>query len=305
VAEKTSAADLVTEIDRAAERAIVEGIVAARPDDAILGEEGTDRAGSSGVRWVIDPLDGTTNYVRGYPTSCVSIGVEIDGEPAIGAAIDALGRCTDGVVGSRRARRQPDPPVDPTSLDGAVLATGRLRGRAARGRGAHPRRGDRRIADIRRSGSAAFDLQAAASGEVDAYFELFLAPWDAAAGRAIVLGGGWRLPPGRAARRRGAHRGLPTQLLEPPWRLCRCRPDDPLARLHEVAQQTEHVVHVERLGDERVRAEPAAFARSPRLERADRTTTRGRSSSGNERRCSSTVQPSILGIITSKSMRDG
>jgi fructose-1,6-bisphosphatase/inositol monophosphatase family enzyme len=192
VDEKTNAADLVTEIDRAAERAIVEGIVAARPDDAILGEEGTDRAGSSGVRWVIDPLDGTASYVLGYPTYCVSIGVEIDGEPAIGVIVDALGRKTEGVVGEGAIRDgRPIRPSARTSLEGAVLATGfgyEVAQRESEARTLVRLIG--RIADIRRSGSAAFDLVAAACGEVDAYYELFLAPWDAAAGRAIVLAAG-------------------------------------------------------------------------------------------------------------------
>jgi len=192
VDEKSSAADLVTEIDRAAEAAIVEGIVASRPDDAILGEEGTDRAGTSGVRWVIDPLDGTASYVRGYPTSCVSIGVEVDGEPAIGVVLDAIGRRTEGVVGEGAVRDgRPIRPSARATLEGAVLATGF--GYAVAQREAEARTlvdviG--RIADIRRSGSAAFDLVAAACGEVDAYFELFLAPWDSAAGHAIVLAAG-------------------------------------------------------------------------------------------------------------------
>jgi fructose-1,6-bisphosphatase/inositol monophosphatase family enzyme len=192
VNEKSSAADLVTEIDQAAERAIVDGIVAARPADAILGEEGTDRAGSSGVRWVIDPLDGTASYVRGYPTSCVSIGVEVDGEPAIGIVVDAIGRRTEGVVGIGATRDgRPIVPSARTSLEGAVLATGfgyRPGQREFEARTLVNLIG--RIADIRRSGSAAFDLVAAACGEVDAYFELYLAPWDAAAGRAIVLAAG-------------------------------------------------------------------------------------------------------------------
>jgi fructose-1,6-bisphosphatase/inositol monophosphatase family enzyme len=192
VKEKAGAANLVTDVDRAAELAIVEGILASRPADAILGEEGTDRAGSSGVRWVIDPLDGTASYVRGYPTSCVSIGIEIDGEPAVGVVIDAIGRRTEGVVGTGAIRDgRPISPSPRTTLEGAVLATGFGYGvdqRVAEARTLVDLIG--RIADIRRSGSAAFDLVAAACGEVDAYFELFLAPWDAAAGRAIVLAAG-------------------------------------------------------------------------------------------------------------------
>lgn len=192
IREKSAAGDLVTEIDRAGERAIVEGILAARADDAILGEEGTDRAGTSGVRWVIDPLDGTASYVRGYPGYAVSIGIEVDGRPAVGVVEDALGRVTVGVAG-RGAERDGRPvrPSERSTLAESVLATGfgydpEMRIREARtlteliGR----------VADIRRSGSAAVDLCAVACGEVDAYFELHLAPWDTAAGAVVVEAAG-------------------------------------------------------------------------------------------------------------------
>jgi myo-inositol-1(or 4)-monophosphatase len=185
---KSAAGDLVTEIDRAAEHALVEGIIDARPDDAILGEEGTDRAGSSGVRWVLDPLDGTASYVRGYPGFGVSIGIEVDDRPSVGVVIDALGRTTVGVTGRGterdgvRAR-----PSARTALADSIVATGfgydagmRVREAETLGRLID------RIADIRRSGSAAMDLCAVACGEVDAYYELHLAPWDTAAGAVIV-----------------------------------------------------------------------------------------------------------------------
>jgi fructose-1,6-bisphosphatase/inositol monophosphatase family enzyme len=90
VKEKSSSGDLVSQIDAEAERAIVEGIATARPHDAILGEEGTDRAGTTGVRWIIDPLDGTANYVTGYPAYAVSIGIEVDGEAAVGVIADSV-----------------------------------------------------------------------------------------------------------------------------------------------------------------------------------------------------------------------
>ena len=190
--EKSSTADLVTEIDRAAETAIVDGIVAARPDDAILGEEGTDRSGTTGVRWVIDPLDGTASYVLGYPGYSVSLGIELDGESAIGVVVDALGRRTEGVVGVGATRDgRPIRPSRRTTLDGAVLATGfgyDVDQRVLEARVLVEVIG--RVADIRRSGSAAMDLCAVACGEVDAYYELYLAPWDAAAGRAIVEAAG-------------------------------------------------------------------------------------------------------------------
>lgn len=192
VREKSSAGDLVTQVDKAAERAIVEMVVSVRPNDAILGEEGTDRRGTSGVRWVIDPLDGTASYVRGYPGYAASIGVEMDGMPVVGVVVDALGRRTEGIVGigaerdGRLAR-----PSERATLEGAVLATGfgyqpEMRVAEARALTTIVAR----VADIRRSGSAAMDLCAVACGEVDAYYELHLAPWDVAAGRAIVLASG-------------------------------------------------------------------------------------------------------------------
>lgn len=192
VREKSAAGDLVTQIDKAAERAIVEMILAARPNDAILGEEGTDRDGTSGVRWVIDPLDGTASYVRGYPGYAASIGVEVDGVPAVGVVVDALGRRTEGIVGARAERDGLwARPSERTTLHGAVIATGF--GYQADMRTAEARALTTivaRVADIRRSGSAAMDLCAVACGEVDAYYELHLAPWDIAAGRAIVEASG-------------------------------------------------------------------------------------------------------------------
>jgi len=207
----------VTEVDRAAERAIVDGIVSARPDDAILGEEGTDREGTSGVRWVIDPLDGTASYVLGYPGYSVSIGVEIDGRASVGVVVDALGRRTEGTIGQGAFRDgRPARPSTRTTLEGAVVATGF--GYEPAMRVAEARTLAElidRVADIRRSGSAAFDLCAVACGEVDAYYELHLAPWDIAAGRAIVeaAGAGFR----RFAQPDGEVLTVaaPTQLLEP------------------------------------------------------------------------------------------
>ena len=217
IGQKSAAGDLVTEIDRAAESAIVEGILGARPDDAILGEEGTDRAGTTGVRWVLDPLDGTASYVRGYPGFGVSIGIEVDGRPSVGVVIDALGRTTVGVAGRPAARD--DVPVRPsqrTALADSVLATGFGYDAAMRVREAETLgRIIDRIADIRRSGSAAMDLCAVAYGEVDAYYELHLAPWDTAAGAVIVEAAGAVFrqidqPDGEVLTI-----AVPTQLLEP------------------------------------------------------------------------------------------
>ena len=86
---KTSPTDLVSAIDRESERVIVERLKAVRPDDGVLAEEGTLIRGNSGVRWVIDPLDGTTNYLYGYPAFAASVAVEIDGDLQIGVVYDS------------------------------------------------------------------------------------------------------------------------------------------------------------------------------------------------------------------------
>lgn len=141
---------------------------------------------------MIDPLDGTASYVRGHPGYCVSVGVEVDGEAVVGVVVDSRGVRTEGVRGAGALRDgRPARPSDRTELATAVLATGFGYDPSARVRQAHvasivlPR-----VADIRRMGSAAWDLVAAASGEVDAYYEVGLAPWDLCAGRAIVEAAG-------------------------------------------------------------------------------------------------------------------
>ena len=141
---------------------------------------------------MIDPLDGTASYVRGYPGYAVSIGIEVDGRPTVGVVEDGLGRVTAGVAGERAERDgRPVMPSDRTTLADCVLATGfgyDPEMRIAEARTLTELIGH--IADIRRSGSAALDLCAVATGEVDAYFELHLAPWDTAAGAVIVESAG-------------------------------------------------------------------------------------------------------------------
>jgi len=85
---KTSGTDMVTEMDRASEALVARIILEARPDDAFLGEEGTSGVGTTGVRWVVDPLDGTTNYLYGFPAWAVSVAAEVDGRMAAGAVFD-------------------------------------------------------------------------------------------------------------------------------------------------------------------------------------------------------------------------
>ena len=87
---KTTGTDMVTEMDKASEALILGRLTATRPDDAILGEEGTDRTGTTGIRWIVDPIDGTTNYLYGHAGFAVSIAAEIDGDMALGVVHDPL-----------------------------------------------------------------------------------------------------------------------------------------------------------------------------------------------------------------------
>src|SRR5665647_1036135 len=190
---KSSPTDLVSQVDRESERMIVERLSQLRPDDAVLGEEGALGQGTSGVRWVIDPLDGTTNYVYGYPAFAVSIAVEIEGQPQIGVVYDSsAGRLYRAINGFAAAcddqpihvREQPD-------LSTALVATGFSYEAAQRERqGSVVAQVLGRVRDIRRGGTAALDLCHVAAGHVDAYWELDLSPWDYAAGSVIARASG-------------------------------------------------------------------------------------------------------------------
>jgi myo-inositol-1(or 4)-monophosphatase len=189
VEEKGSPFSLVTQVDRDAERVIVDGIVAARPDDEILGEEGTSVPGSSGVRWIVDPLDGTTNYVYGYPAYSVSIGVEIEGEPVVGVVFDTGRDVLYTAVRGRGATANGDPieASDKDELATALVATGFAFDPALRTRqGEIVTRILASVRDIRRGGSASIDLMSVATGAVDAYYEASLSPWDVAGGAVIA-----------------------------------------------------------------------------------------------------------------------
>jgi myo-inositol-1(or 4)-monophosphatase len=193
VDEKGSPFDLVTEVDRQAERVIVDGIVAARPDDEILGEEGAARHGSTGIRWIVDPLDGTANYVYGYPAHAVSIGVEVEGEPVIGVVFDTgrdvLYAAARG--GPATANGEPIHANAKEDVETAMVATGFSFVPALRVAQAEVlARMLGGIRDVRRSGAASIDLCALAAGTVDAYFEGGLAPWDVAGGSVVAEAAG-------------------------------------------------------------------------------------------------------------------
>jgi len=188
-ATKSSITDVVTEADRASENLIRERILAARPADGILGEEGSDITGSSGVRWVVDPIDGTVNYLYGLAQYAVSIGVEVDGRVEVGVVVNAANGVEYAVVRGRGATcaGRPIAVRPPVALERAVVSTGYNYELAVRRRQAEAVAAlVVRIADIRRAGSCALDLCALAAGQSDGYVEEGCNPWDYAAGRLIA-----------------------------------------------------------------------------------------------------------------------
>jgi myo-inositol-1(or 4)-monophosphatase len=192
---KTSAVDVVTEADRAVESLIRTRITALRPHDAILGEEGEDRAGTSGVRWVVDPIDGTVNYLYGLPDCAVSIAAEIDGEVVAGAVVTiptgveyAAARGHGSTRDGRPIAVRPSPP-----LAERLVLTGFGYQREVREHQAGcvasllPE-----VRDIRRMGSCALDLCHVAEGSGDGYVEAGPQPWDWSAASLVLREAGGR-----------------------------------------------------------------------------------------------------------------
>lgn len=201
--------DFASEVDEKAETEIVRELRRAFPDCGILGEEGGSRPGGRSGRgevrgtFVIDPLDGTSNYLRGLPHWCVSIALVENGEPQHGVVFDPLrnelftaSRGSGAVLNDKRVRVS-----ERREIAGAMLATGfppRERERV----GAHLeciRVLLDEAEDIRRTGSAALDLAYVACGRVDAYFEAGVMPWDIAAGALLVREAGGRVTDFRGA----------------------------------------------------------------------------------------------------------
>jgi myo-inositol-1(or 4)-monophosphatase len=199
VAVKSTPTDVVTAVDKASEELIVGRLLAARPDDGLLGEEGAARTGTSGVRWLVDPIDGTVNFLYDVPAYAVSIAAEVDGEVVAGAVLNvATGELFTASLGggahlSTPARPEPRRLAGsrPASLGQTLVATGfGYREEQRRAQGAVVAQLVPRVRDIRRFGSAALDLCAAAAGRVDAYYELHLNPWDHAAGALVAAEAG-------------------------------------------------------------------------------------------------------------------
>jgi myo-inositol-1(or 4)-monophosphatase len=193
VGTKSTPTDVVTEMDTRAERLLVERISAARPHDGFLGEEGADRPGTSGVRWVLDPLDGTVNYLYELPVWAVSVAAEIDGAVVVGVVeVPVLAETYVAVLGGGVSRNgEPVRPSACTELGQALVATGFGYDSARRAHQAQVvARILPRVRDIRRYGAASFDLCSVACGRVDGYFERGLAPWDLAAGSLVATEAG-------------------------------------------------------------------------------------------------------------------
>ncbi len=208
------AIDLVTEIDLASERCIREAL--AGTGLPVQGEEGG--GAEEGTRWVVDPLDGTTNFVHGYPFYCVSIALVHGDSPVVGVIYDPVrDHLYVGTAGGG-ARRNGEPLAvgELRSLDDALCVTGFPydRRESAHVYLAYVERVLRCTQGMRRSGSAAMDLATVAAGQVDVFWEFGLKPWDTAAGQVLVVEAG-----GVVSRLSGQkHRpGAPTVLATNPW----------------------------------------------------------------------------------------
>ncbi|TDC82813.1 inositol monophosphatase [Micromonospora sp. KC606] len=196
-ATKSTVTDVVTAADRAVERQVLDALAKLRPDDAVLGEEyGAGEGAGSGVRWIVDPIDGTVNYLYGIPYCAVSLAAEVDGEVVAGVvrnlytgeewtATAGGGAWRDG----RRLRCSTE-----TDLGQTLVATGFGYDSARRAHQARVVAGlIPHVRDIRRQGAASLDLCLAAEGRVDAYYEKGLAAWDLAAGGLVAAEAGLRV----------------------------------------------------------------------------------------------------------------
>ncbi len=196
---KSTPTDLVSEADLAAERAIREIIAAARPGDAILGEEGGETQEGAGLRWIVDPLDGTVNFLFGVPQWCVSVAVHDDDGGLVGVVYDPLRE--ELFAGERGA----GPPTlngaevrgsERADLGTALVGTGFAYDSSVRAAQAEViARLLPRVRDVRRMGSAALDLAWTAAGRYDAFYERGVHIWDIAAGAVLCSAAGLEVRP--------------------------------------------------------------------------------------------------------------
>ena len=196
ISTKSSDIDIVTQMDRASERFIVDAILKARPDDGIIGEEGADRASKSGYTWVIDPIDGTVNYLYNMAGWSVSIAVKDQNGTVVGVVysptVDSLYTAIRGggafLNGSKISCN------DPIELNRALIATGfAYRSELRKEQVVQFNELILKIRDYRRNGSAAIDICHVASGQVDGYYEMGLLEWDRAAAELIASEAGAKI----------------------------------------------------------------------------------------------------------------
>lgn len=193
---KSSPTDVVTAADHAVERLLVSALSEVRPEDGILGEEGGASEGTSGVRWVIDPIDGTVNYLYGIPQWAVSIGVEDAEGTVVGVVFDPAKRELWQAVRGQGATLNGEPLRCSAATDLAQALVGTGFGYDARRRAAQSRVLPDllpSVRDLRRLGSGALDLCSVAAGRLDAYYEQGLSPWDLSAGGLIAREAGARV----------------------------------------------------------------------------------------------------------------
>jgi myo-inositol-1(or 4)-monophosphatase len=185
---KSTPTDLVSEADLASERLIRDMLARARPYDGFLGEEGGGEDGSSGLTWVVDPLDGTVNFLFSIPQWCVSVAVRDSSGVLAGAIFDPCRKelFTATRSGEALLNGTPLAPSECSDLATAMVATGFAYDASVRAAQAEVlARLLPRVRDIRRFGSAALDLAWTAAGRYDAYFERTVKPWDIAAGTLV------------------------------------------------------------------------------------------------------------------------
>jgi myo-inositol-1(or 4)-monophosphatase len=195
VTTKSTDTDVVTAVDRDAERLIRKRLAELRPGEGVLGEEqgGPPAAAPGAVTWVVDPIDGTVNFVYGLPSFAVSVGAQVDGVSVAGAVVEPVsGRCWTAIRGGgAHLDGRPLRVSQPERLELSLLATGFAYDATRRQRQAELVRGLLSgVRDIRRGGSAALDLCAVAAGWVDGFFEHGLSRWDWAAGALVAAEAG-------------------------------------------------------------------------------------------------------------------
>ena len=191
--EFKGAVDPVTAVDRAAESAILDVLAHLRPDDEVLAEERGGSRDLSGRHWIVDPLDGTVNFVHGIPQVAVAVGLYEDAAPLVGVVVDPVrGEEFAAEIGAGATLNGEPIRVSQRSLADGVIATGFPYDRRERGAQYAGIIGRvlEHVRGIRRFGSAALDLSWVASGRLDGYWEFGLGPWDIGAAMVIVLEAG-------------------------------------------------------------------------------------------------------------------